>query len=57
MYMIECPEFRRLVCFLWRDIKDSDIPHRTKLRDLITQAWVEYFDVLKGDLAVSIQFY
>ena len=28
------------------------VPHRTKLRELIIQAWKQYFQVLRHDLAV-----
>jgi hypothetical protein len=35
-------------------IKDSDIPRRSKLRGAIIDAWGEYFDVLKKELAVSL---
>lgn len=54
MNVIECLEFRRLIRFLREDLTDSDILHRTKLRELIIVAWQEYFQVLKGDLAVSV---
>lgn len=53
--MVESEQFRDLIRFLRRDIKESDIPHRTKLRELILQAWTDDFKVLKGELAVSIQ--
>jgi hypothetical protein len=52
--VIECPEFRQLIQLLRRDIKESDIFHCTKLRDLILDASYRYFQVLKRDLAVSI---
>jgi hypothetical protein len=52
--IIECVEFRRLIRLLRKDLTDSDIPHRTKLRELIIVAWQEYFQVLKGDLAMSV---
>jgi hypothetical protein len=50
--VIECPEFRRLIRILRQDIRETDIPHRTKFRELILDAWREYFNVLKQDLAV-----
>jgi hypothetical protein len=52
--IIECVEFRCLIHFLWKDLTDSDIPHHTKLCELIIVTWQEYFQVLKGDLAVSV---
>ncbi|KAH7903782.1 hypothetical protein BJ138DRAFT_987404, partial [Hygrophoropsis aurantiaca] len=33
------------------DLRNSDIPHRTKLRELILDAWRKYFTALKRDLA------
>jgi hypothetical protein len=54
MNILECVEFRRLIRFLRKDVNESDIPHRTKLRELIIVAWHEYFQVLKSDLAVSV---
>ncbi|KAJ8581509.1 hypothetical protein M405DRAFT_751700 [Rhizopogon salebrosus TDB-379] len=36
---------------LWSDLKETAIPHRTKLSQLIVEAWKRYFHVLKGDLA------
>ncbi|KIJ59148.1 hypothetical protein HYDPIDRAFT_64146, partial [Hydnomerulius pinastri MD-312] len=32
------------------DLQDSNIPHRTKTRELILAAWQDYFEVLKADL-------
>jgi hypothetical protein len=51
--IVKCVEFRRLIRFLWRDLNESDIPHRTKLCELIIVTWHKYFQVLKSDLAVS----
>src|ERR1700710_1009959 len=52
--VIECVEFRALLMLLWSELKETAIPHRTKLRQLIVEAWKRYFHVLKGDLAVSV---
>ena len=52
--IIECKEFRRLLLFLREDLQDKDIPHRTKIKTDIIQAWKDYFIVLKQDLAVCI---
>jgi hypothetical protein len=35
-------------------LQDKDIPRRTKVTGAIIDAWREYFDVLKKDLAVSL---
>lgn len=53
--VVECAEFRALLTLLRSELKEEMIPHRTKLRTLIIEAWKRYFHVLKGDLAVSIR--
>ena len=50
--IVECPEFRALLLLLRSDLKETMVPHRTKLRELIIEAWKRYFQVLKQDLAV-----
>jgi hypothetical protein len=50
--LVECREFRLLLLLLRNDLKEAMIPHRTKLRELIVQAWRQYFRVLRSDLAV-----
>jgi hypothetical protein len=50
--LVECPEFRRLLLLLRNDLEEAMIPRRTKLRELIIQAWGQYFQVLRRDLAV-----
>ncbi|KAH0835467.1 hypothetical protein J3R83DRAFT_9109 [Lanmaoa asiatica] len=55
---IESPYLRQLLLFCCpRYVKDSDIAHRTKFRELILDAWGSDFAVLKADLAVSRLFY
>lgn len=49
--IVECPEFRELLLLLRSDLKDSMIPHRTKVRGLVIETWGRYFQVLKDDLA------
>jgi hypothetical protein len=50
--VIENREFRDLLLLLREDLKDSDIPHRTKVRQAIVEAWVIYINALKAELAV-----
>jgi hypothetical protein len=50
--MIECVEFRRLLLLLREDLRDQDIPHRTKLREEVIKAWQNYFAILKEDMGV-----
>ena len=52
--LVECPEFRRLLLLLRNDLSEAMIPHRTKLRDLIIQAWRQYFQDLRRNLDVCL---
>jgi len=52
--VVECPEFRQLILLLHSDLKDSQIPYRTKMRELILQAWSQYFQVLRRDLVARL---
>ena len=47
-----CPKFRVLLLLLQPHLKDSLIPHRTKIHQLILQAWRRYFINLYVDLVV-----
>jgi hypothetical protein len=56
--VLECPEFRTLLLLLRSDLKETMIPHCTKIRELIIQAWRRHFQNLRQDLAVrSILLY
>lgn len=48
--IVECPEFRVLLLLLRNDLKETMIPHRTKLRELIIEVWQRYFQVLKKEV-------
>ena len=37
---------------LQQDLKDSDIPHRTTIRNRVKEMWDEHLNVLKADLKV-----
>ena len=50
---IENRDFRDLRLMLRETLQDGEIPHRTKLHDLIIDAWLEYYHELKGELQVS----
>ena len=52
--IVECPKFRKLLLFLRSDLRESFIPHRTKLRKLVIQAWRQHFQVLRCELAVRL---
>ena len=49
--VVECPEFRALLLLLRNDL---NIPHRTKLHELLLQAWRAHFEVLRRDLQVRV---
>lgn len=51
---MECCEFHDLFLLLRSELKETDIPHRHKIRSLIIKAWQAYFAVLQADLAVSV---
>lgn len=51
--MIECPEFRHLIRFLWPEIGETGLFHCTKACEMIIEQWQEYFLALKTNLAVS----
>lgn len=54
---MECLEFQCLLQLLWKDLRECNIPHHTKLHKLIVEAWYQYFDILKQDLAVSVSLF
>lgn len=54
---MECSEFRRLLLLLRNDLKETTIPHRTQLRELVIQAWREYFKLLRRDLSVCDPYF
>ncbi|KIK31617.1 hypothetical protein CY34DRAFT_46812, partial [Suillus luteus UH-Slu-Lm8-n1] len=43
-----------LIRLLRPELQDTDIFHRTKIRELILQAFDEYFGALKRDLAGAL---
>ncbi|KAJ7911863.1 hypothetical protein B0H13DRAFT_2327990 [Mycena leptocephala] len=52
--LIENHDFRDLLLLLRESLQDGDIPHRTKLRSLILDAGLKYYDNLKQELKGSI---
>ena len=51
--VVECPEFRHLL-LLQSDLMDTQIPHRTKLHELLLQAWAQHFKNLRHDLVACL---
>ncbi|KIK10709.1 hypothetical protein PISMIDRAFT_124027, partial [Pisolithus microcarpus 441] len=52
LQVVECKEFRQLLPLLKSDLKESDIPHHTKIKSSIIQVWKDYFVILKTELQV-----
>jgi hypothetical protein len=52
--IVESPHLRRIFMLLRKDLKDSDIPHRTAIRTQIKEIWDEYLNGLEDDLKVYI---
>lgn len=54
---IECPEWRDLMLYLGQDyITEEDLPHRSKLKKLITREATRSFERLIHDLEVSSSY-
>jgi hypothetical protein len=52
--VVECPEFQNLLLLLRCDLRDSMIPHQTKIRELILNSWSIYFTQLRLNLKVRV---
>ena len=50
--VIESPELRRIFLMLREELRDSDIPHRSKMRDCIMEVFMEHIETLKSDMEV-----
>jgi len=53
--IIECLEFRHLICLLRPSVNETNVFHHTKICELVIDAFHEYFNALKRDLVVSLQ--
>lgn len=53
--VIESPLFRRLLLLLRESLHEKDIPHRTKMRELIMQSWEDLIGTLKQE--VTVRYY
>lgn len=54
--VVECIEFRELLLFACQEISDSDLPKRDKIHNMIVDASVDYFEVLKKQMGVCYLF-
>ena len=50
---MECPEFQHLLLLCGSKIPGIDIPHQSKVREGILNAWLVEFDKLKMEMKVS----
>jgi len=55
--VIECRKFCDLLLLLRDNLQDKDIPHCTKLREVIIKAWETWFTKLKANLMVCSVMY
>lgn len=44
--LIEKRDFRDLLLMLRESLQDGDVPHRTKLRTLIVESSLKYYDMV-----------
>ncbi|KAJ7362435.1 hypothetical protein DFH08DRAFT_950698 [Mycena albidolilacea] len=54
IHLIDSRDFRDLLLMLRESLQESDIPHRTKLRQRIIEAWIQYYKELKSELEQSL---
>jgi len=50
--VIESPHLRRIFLLLRQDLKDSDIPHRTTIRNHVKEIWDEHLKGLEEEIKV-----
>src|SRR5258708_4652146 len=51
--VVECHEFHELFHYLQPNLKESMVPHQTKLCGLVVNSWSQYFQALKSELAAG----
>lgn len=52
--VIESEQLRAIFLMLRAELKDSDIPHRTKIRKRVIEVWDEHLNTLERELGVCI---
>lgn len=52
--VIECQQLRAIFLMLREELKDSDIPHRTTIRNRILEVWDEHLDRLQKEMEVAL---
>ncbi|KIJ98154.1 hypothetical protein K443DRAFT_133552 [Laccaria amethystina LaAM-08-1] len=51
--VIESPHLRRIFLLLRQDLKDSDIPHRTTIRNHVKEIWDEHLKGLEEEIKIG----
>ena len=55
--VVDCPELQALLLFIGAELQEKDIPHRTKLAELIMERFhIEYKKILE-ELEVHFSFF
>jgi DNA-binding protein Fis len=54
--VIESPRLRKIFLLLRQELKESDIPGRTMIRNRIEKAYEDYLKQLEEEMAVCILF-
>jgi len=54
--IVESPRLKKIFLLLCEELKESDIPSRTTIRNRIEQVYDEYMKELEGEMAVN-QFF
>ena len=54
--VIESPRLRKIFLLLRQELKESDIPGRTTIRNRIEKAYEDYLKQLEEEMAVCILF-
>ncbi|KAJ7665623.1 hypothetical protein B0H14DRAFT_2658494, partial [Mycena olivaceomarginata] len=52
--LVENRDFRDLLLFLRETLRDEDVPHRTKIREAIIDAWILYYLDLQSQLQAAL---
>jgi hypothetical protein len=55
--VVDCPEFRTLLLYCGRELRDGDIPHRRSIGRLVVEAFKECYSKLIKELSVSTYTY
>ena len=54
--IVESVSLQRLFLMLRKELRDSDIPHKTTIRDRVEEVLMEHFDNLEKEMHVSKSF-